>query len=95
MTCTIGDLDAGKAVAVTWKDPSGGEVSDDDDYDLAPGTVNDDGVQEAHLTIKVSKLADFAEEDSFTYTCSVSSGQYTASAASADLDVVANVVDLG
>ena len=95
MTCTISGLDANKAVAVTWKDPDGATVSDDDNYDLLAGTVDGSGVQNAVLTIKAAKLADFAGQPSFTYKCSVTSSQYTASPPSTEVDVVANVVTLG
>ena len=95
MTCTISGLDANKAVAVTWKDPDGATVSDDDNYDLLAGTVDGSGVQNAVLTIKATKLADFTSQSSFTYKCSVTSSQYTASPPSTEVDVVANVVTLG
>ena len=93
LTCTISDLDANKSVVVTWKDPAGGEVSDDDNYDLDQGTVDDSatGVQNAVLTIKPTKLADFISQSSFTYKCSVRSSQYPASPSSTEVDVVANV----
>lgn len=96
MTCTISGLDADNAVAVTWKYPDGATVSDDDNYDLLAGTVDGSGVQNAVLTIKAAKLADaFADHSSFTYKCSVTSSQYTASPPSTEVDVVANVVTLG
>ena len=96
LTCAISGLDANKAVVVTWKDPAGGAVSDDDNYDLDQGTVDDSasGVQNAVLTIKPTKLADFSSQSSFTYKCSVTSSQYPASP-STEVDVVANVVTIG
>ena len=97
MTCTISGLDLNEAVVVTWKDPDGGAVSDDADYDLDQGTVDDSasGVQNAVLTIKPTKLADFNSQSSFTYKCSVRSSQYPASPSSTEVDVVANVVTIG
>ena len=101
MTCTISGLDADNAVAVTWKDPDGATVSDDVnyEYDLLAGTVTQidgSGVQNAVLTIKAAKLAAaFTGQSSFTYKCSVTSSQYTASPPSTEVDVVANVVTLG
>ena len=96
MTCTISGLDANNAVAVTWKDPDGATVSDDVNYDLLAGTVDGSGVQNAVLTIKAAKLAAaFTGQSSFTYKCSVTSSQYTASPPSTEVDVVANVVTLG
>ena len=96
MTCTISGLDANNAVAVTWKDPDGATVSDDDNYDLLAGTVDGSGIQNAVLTIKAAKLlAAFGSQSSFTYKCSVTSSQYTASPPSTEVDVVANVVTLG
>ena len=96
MTCTISGLDANNAVAVTWKDPDDATVSDDVNYDLLAGTVDGSGVQNAVLTIKAAKLlAAFGSQSSFTYKCSVTSSQYTASPPSTEVDVVANVVTLG
>ena len=95
MTCTISGLDANKAVAVTWNDPGSATVSDDNDYDLLAGTVDGSGVQNAVLTIKAAKLEAFSSVSSFTYKCSVTSSQYTASPPSTEVDVVANVVTLG
>ena len=99
MTCTISGLDANNAVAVTWKEPDGATVSDDVNYDLLAGTVTQidgSGVQNAVLTIKAAKLAAaFDGQSSFTYKCSVTSSQYTASPPSTEVDVVANVVTLG
>ncbi len=99
MTCTISGLDANNAVAVTWKEPDGATVSDDVNYDLLAGTVTQidgSGVQNAVLTIKAAKLAAaFTGQSSFTYKCSVTSSQYTASPPSTEVDVVANVVTLG
>lgn len=99
MTCTISGLDANNAVAVTWKDPDDATVSDDVNYDLLAGTVTQidgSGVQNAVLTIKAAKLlAAFGSQSSFTYKCSVTSSQYTASPPSTEVDVVANVVTLG
>lgn len=96
MTCTISGLDANNAVAVTWKDPDDATVSDDVNYDLLAGTVDGSGIQNAVLTIKAAKLvAAFGSQSSFTYKCSVTSSQYTASPPSTEVDVVANVVTLG
>ena len=99
MTCTISGLDANNAVAVTWKEPDGATVSDDVNYDLLAGTVTQidgSGVKNAVLTIKAAKLAAaFTGQSSFTYKCSVTSSQYTASPPSTEVDVVANVVTLG
>lgn len=96
MTCTISGLDANNAVAVTWKDPDDATVSDDVNYDLLAGTVDGSGIQNAVLTIKAAKLAAaFTGQSSFTYKCSVTSSQYTASPPSTEVDVVANVVTLG
>jgi len=96
LTCTISGLDANNAVAVTWKDPDDATVSDDVNYDLLAGTVDGSGIQNAVLTIKAAKLlAAFGSQSSFTYKCSVTSSQYTASPPSTEVDVVANVVTLG
>ena len=93
LTCVIGGLDAnGDPVTVTWKDPSGNAVSDTDttNYDLAQGTVDGAGVQNAELTIKVAKLGGFSS--SFTYKCSA---QYSGSPSSGERDVVADILIFG
>ena len=95
LTCAISGLDATHAVVVTWKDPVGGAVSDDDNYDLLAGTVDGSGDQNAVLTVKVAKLTTFAGDSSFTYKCSVTSSQYPDSPPSSDVEVVANVMKQG
>ena len=95
LTCTIEALDAsGTPVTVAWTDPDDAVISDSDteNYVLSQGTVDNSGVQNAELTIKAAKLASFAEQDSFTYKCSVA---YTGSETSAQIDVVANVLTFG
>ena len=47
------------------------------------------------LTIRADKMADYADETSFTYACSAKSEQYTDSPESKDFDIVATVLDLG
>jgi hypothetical protein len=44
LTCTISDLDPSKPVTVTWKDPDGKAVSDDENHDIDQGTVNDNNI---------------------------------------------------
>ena len=79
---------------MTWTDPSNGAVldSDTDNYALTQGTVDDNGVQNAELTIKVAKLDVFSSEASFTYKCSV---KYSGSPASTATDVVADILTYG
>ena len=93
MTCTIGGLDTNHAALVTWTDPEDAEVTDSTNYVLTPGTVDGSGNQNAVLTIKQAKMADYADETPFTYKCSVTSSQYSDSPSSDDHDVVANVVE--
>ena len=94
MTCTIEGLDAGKHVDVSWKDPDGTAVADDDSYDLVRGDVTD-GKQEAVLTIKASKMDSFKDSDKFTYKCLVKSSQYANMVyPAAGKDVVADVLNL-
>ena len=94
LTCTIGDLD-GKAVTVTWKDPSDKPVSagDTTNYALDPGTVDGTGKQDAVLTVRTNKLSSFTT--SFTYQCSVTSSQYPGSPSSNEVAVKANILTLG
>ena len=95
MSCEIGNVDDGQAVAVTWRETSGGAaLADGDDYRVDQGTVVG-GVQESQLTIKAGKMTSFADADSFTYLCSAQSSQYDSSPASRDFDVVANVLTFG
>ena len=78
---------------MTWKAPNEADVLDSDNanYVLTAGTVDDSSNQNAQLTIKQAKMADYADETSFTYKCSVTSSQYPASPPSTEHDVVANV----
>ena len=78
---------------MTWKDPNEADVLDSDtaNYLLTQGTVDGDGNQNAQLTIKQAKMADYADITSFTYKCSVTSSQYSNSPPSTEHDVVANV----
>lgn len=95
LTCEIGDVDDGNAVAVTWKMTSeGAALAEGDDYTVDQGSVVE-GVQKSFLTIKAGKMATFADQDSFTYLCSAQSSQYSTSPASRDFDVVANVLTFG
>ena len=98
LTCRISELDAsGSPVTVTWTDPDGIVVQESDtvNYGLDQGTVNSDGIQSAFLTIKIPKLAEFAEVESFTYKCSVKSSLYPDSPSSGEQTLVATVLKLG
>ena len=90
LTCTIGGLDQGHPVTVTWKEPDGTVVSTSDinNYEMTQGTVDETGRQEAVLTIKTAKLETFTSASSVTYKCLVRSTQYDASPISTDIDVV-------
>ena len=80
---------------MTWKEPNEADVLDSDtaNYVLTPGTVDGDGNQDAVLTIKQAKMAQYSKKTSFTYKCSVTSSQYSDSPPSAEHNVVANVVE--
>ena len=78
---------------MTWKDPEDAEVTDSTNYVLTPGTVDGSGNQNAQLTIKQAKMADYADKTSFTYKCSVTSSQYSDSPPSTEHDVLAKVVE--
>ena len=93
-TCTVGELDVGGTpVNVVWEAPDGTivTVSDITNYDVSNGTVDGTGIQLAELTIKATKLADFANQSTFTYKCSVTSTQYPNSPVSTH-GVVVNVL---
>ena len=94
LTCKIGGLDSRYPVTVTWKDPDNREILDNDttNYVLYPGWVDGYGNQEAVLNIKHAKLSSFSGKKSFTYRCSARSSHYSNSAASSEIDVVANVL---
>ena len=93
LTCTIGGLDQGYLVTITWKEPGGTVISTSDinNYEMTQGTVDETGRQEAVLTIKTAKLVTFISASSVTYKCSVRSTQYDASPISTDIDVVADL----
>ena len=76
-------------------DPDEKAVSDTAQYATSQGVVDTEGIQSAVLTIKTTKLADFADQESFTYKCSAKSSQYADSPAAPDVDVVAHVLKLG
>ena len=93
MTCTIGGLDQGHPVTVTWKEPGGTVVSTSDinNYEMNQGTVDGTSQQEAVLTIKTAKLVTFTSASSVTYKCSVRSTQYDTSPISTDIDVIGHL----
>ena len=97
MTCAIGGLTAsGTAATVVWKDPDDKMVTDNDDYDIDNGTPDGSGTQSAQLTIKKAKVtADYVDQSSVTYKCSVKSTLYPDSPISSDVNVEANVLKLG
>lgn len=88
LTCTIGNLDQGYPVEVTWTDPENNKVlqSDTTNYSLDQGSVNDGGNQAAQLTILRDKMKTYTS--TFTYKCTVMSTQYPESPQS-QIDVVA------
>ena len=95
LTCTITGLDQSHAVAVTWTDPEGNDVSEIDNidtfYTIIEGSVDGSGNQEAQLTIKKVKMQTY--KSTFTYKCSVKSAQYPDSSQSSELDVVAKILE--
>ena len=95
LACNIGDLDASQPVTVTWAESAGTPVADGDDYSIAQGTVDGSGNQISVLTIKTAKLKTFTSPSSVTYKCSVKSSLYATSPASANVDVVGNVLKFG
>ena len=93
LTCTIGGLDQGHPVTVTWKEPGGTVISTSDinNYEMTQGTVDGTGTQEAVLTIKTAKLGTFTSASLVTYKCSVMSTQYDTSPVSTDIDVIGHL----
>ena len=94
LTCNITGLVIINPVTVTWLDPDGLTIQDDDttNYSLDPGFVQLYGYQEAELTIKQVKLAKLADQSSVTYKCSAKSKGFPSSPASPYTDVIANFV---
>ena len=92
LTCTIGDLDDGQEVVVTWRETTNGVNLDIDgtNYGVVQGTVDASGNQDSILTIKQNKITTLSGS-SFTYKCSATSSQYPESSESTQLDVVGNV----
>ena len=92
LTCTIGDLDDGQEVTVTWRKTADGDalLNDGTNYDIVQGTVSAGGIQNSVLTIK-TPILDTLSGPTFTYKCSATSSQYPESAESTQIDVVGNV----
>ena len=97
LTCTIGDLEQTHPVIVSWEDPDGNAVleTDNTNYSFSQGTVSNDGIQSATLTIKTPKLTNFADQESFAYKCLVTSSLYPESSPVVEHEVMATVLTLG
>ena len=89
LTCNIGDLT--QAVTVSWKDPSGGDITDGfRDYTMAHRFDGGTKIQKSTLTITTTTLksALAAGSSPLTWTCAAKSTQYSDSEQSVVQDVV-------
>ena len=83
ITCAITGLSATATVA--WKNPDGSAISDDSDYTVVQGAESG-GEQDSTLTFTSAKL--LALGTTSTFTCEVTSGEYT------DSDAASNTMTL-
>ncbi|KAL5251017.1 hypothetical protein ACHWQZ_G016668 [Mnemiopsis leidyi] len=87
LTCNIGDVT--QAVDVSWKDPSGGDITGSTaGYTVTQGTVDDSKVQKSTLTITAATLQGLTTTSPLTWTCAAKSTLYTDSEQSAFQNVV-------
>ena len=77
MTCVING--AQSAAEVKWLDPEGNDVPDfdSDNYITESGDINDEGKQEATLTLKSAFVSQITSAQ--FYKCSVTSGHFPGS----------------
>ena len=77
ITCAITGLS--QTATVSWTGPDGA-MSDGTEYTVAQGTDDGSGAQDSTLTIKTAKLeALVALGTTSTFTCHITSGEYTES----------------
>ena len=91
LTCNIGMVT--QAVTVSWKDTTGGDITNGGDYTITQGTVNSN-IQKSTLTISSSKLQSLTTTSPLTWKCAAKSAQYTESEQSSFQNVVVTFVDL-
>ena len=95
LTCNIGDLT--QAVTVSWKDPSGGAITDGSGgYTVTQGSV--DGatkVQKSTLTITSDTLKGLDTASPLTWTCAAKSTLYAESEQSGFQNVVVDFLTFG
>ena len=93
LTCNIGMVT--QAVTVSWKDTTGGDISDSGDYTITQGTVDSGtNIQKSTLTISSTKLQSLTTTSPLTWKCAAKSAQYPDSEQSAFQNVVVTFVDL-
>lgn len=94
MTCNIGDVTT--AVAVTWKDKDGNEItSGPGGYTINQGSVDSSTkIQKSTLEITSTTL-DSLGVTTATFKCAAKSKEYAESAKSEDKDIVVNFLSFG
>ena len=88
LTCNIGEVT--QAVSVSWKDPSGGDITDGNGgYTVTTGTV-ESNLQKSTLTItsETLKASLTAGSSPLTWKCAAKSTEYSDSEQSVFQDVV-------
>ena len=88
LTCNIGEVT--QAVTVSWKNPSGGDVTDNaGGYTVTQGSVDGEtNVQKSTLTITSATLKSLDTTSPLTWKCAAKSTEYTDSEQSVFQDVV-------
>ena len=92
LTCNIGMVT--QAVTVSWKDTTGGDITNGGDYTITQGTVNSN-IQKSTLTISSSKLQSLTTTSPLTWKCAAKSVQYPDSEQSAFQNVVVTFLTFG
>lgn len=95
LTCNIGEVT--QAVAVSWKNPSGGDITDGSGgYTVTQGSV-DGGTQKSTLTITSETLKSVLSSGSspLTWKCAAKSTVYPDSSQSEFKDVVVTFLSFG
>ena len=92
LACSMSDVDATKALVVTWTKDDGTALPSG--ITFVQGTVDNGGVQKSVLTISAEAAKLLPKGKDVTYKCSAKSSQFASSPKSPAVDVVGKVLDL-
>ena len=96
ITCKIEGLSpTSPPTTVFWSDPTNTLISDKSEgYIMTQGSVDENGIQSAELTIKPDRLKELGEGVN-KFFCSVRSGLYPDSPSSQQIEVLVTVLKFG